>query len=302
MNNKRFIYEGDYSRIDKYLVTIFPTFSRSQIQMMIRNDQVRVNEKISKANLILKNNDIIDVTILDPVNKDIVAQNIPLDIYYEDKDVIVVNKSYNMVVHPAVGNYTNTLVNALMYHCKDLSGINGEIRAGIVHRIDKDTSGLLVACKNDLAHRDLSEQFKNKEVTRKYIAICSGVINHDLGKIDAPIGRDPENRQKMTIVDKGKNAITHFRVLERFKNHTLLELNLETGRTHQIRVHMKYIGFPITGDPLYGKKNEISPYGQFLHAKTLGFRHPRTNEWLDFTSPLPDYFEKYIEQLRRDDN
>ena len=203
-----------------------------------------------------------------------------------------------MVVHPAPGNYTGTLVNALMYHCHDLSGINGEIRAGIVHRIDKDTSGLLVACKNDLAHKNLSQQFHDKKVTRKYYAICSGVIPHNVGKINAPIGRNPANRQQMTVVEGGKEAVTHFHVLERFKSHTLVELVLETGRTHQIRVHMKYIGYPLAGDPIYGHKSEIDKHGQFLHAKTLGFYHPRTNKFMEFESPLPSYFEAYLQKLR----
>ena len=204
-----------------------------------------------------------------------------------------------MVVHPAVGNYSGTMVNALMYHCKDLSGIGGVIRAGIVHRIDKETSGLLVSCKSDLAHKSLSEQFLNKTVKRKYYAVCHGEINHNFGKIEAPIGRDPQNRQKMAVVEGGKHAVTHFKVLERFNGFTLLELQLETGRTHQIRVHMAYIGFPVCGDPLYGPKKVIGKNGQYLHAKTLGFIHPRTGEELEFDSPLPDFFEEFLEELRK---
>ena len=213
-------------------------------------------------------------------------------------DVIVINKPSGMVVHPALGNYSGTVVNALMYHCNDLSGINGVNRAGIVHRIDKDTSGLIVACKTDLAMKSLSKQFFEKTVERKYIAICYGVINHNLGRIDAPLGRDPENRKRYAVVDDGKHAVTNFRVLERFKDFSLLELELETGRTHQIRVHMKYIGHPIVGDPLYGPRTVIGTNGQYLHAGTLGFTHPRTGERLHFTSPLPDFFKEYLESLR----
>ena len=248
MDKKFLIYDGlDSERIDKFLANELEDLSRSSIQMLIKDKQVLVNEEVVKANFLLKNGDEISITIPDPVTDEILAEDIPLDIYYEDSDVIVINKPSGMVVHPAVGNTRGTLVNALMYHCKDLSGINGVIRAGIVHRIDKDTSGLLVACKNDKSHQHLSEQFFNKTVKRKYYAICYGEINHNLGKIDAPISRDLSNRQTMTVVDGGKHAITHFKVLERFKGFTLLELVLETGRTHQIRVHMKYTGSPNKG-------------------------------------------------------
>ena len=299
MDKKFLIYDGlETERIDKYLANELEDMSRSSIQMLIKEKQVLVNEEVVKANFLLKNGDEISVTIPDPVNDEILAEDIPLDVYYEDSDVIVINKPSGMVVHPAVGNTKGTLVNALMYHCKDLSGINGVIRAGIVHRIDKDTSGLLVACKNDKSHQHLSEQFFNKTVKRKYYAICYGEINHNLGKIDAPIGRDLSNRQTMTVVDGGKHAITHFKVLERFNGFTLLELVLETGRTHQIRVHMKYIGHPLLGDPVYGPRNVVGENGQFLHAKTLGFTHPKTNEFLEFESPLPDYFEEKLKELR----
>lgn len=299
MEKKYLTYDlEDTSRIDKYLCSEIEEMSRNSIQILIKNSQVLVNGEVVKANYILKNGDNISITIPDPVSDDILPQDIPLDIYYEDSDVIVVNKPSGMVVHPAVGNTKDTLVNALMYHCKDLSAINGVIRAGIVHRIDKDTSGLLVACKNDFAHQSLSEQFFNKTVKRKYYAICYGEINHNLGKIDAPIGRDLTNRQMMAVVDNGKRAVTHFKVLERFNGFTLLELILETGRTHQIRVHMKYIGHPLLGDPIYGPKNVVGDHGQFLHAKTLGFIHPRTKEFLEFESPLPDYFEDKLNELR----
>ena len=204
-----------------------------------------------------------------------------------------------MVVHPAVGNKSGTLVNALLYHCKDLSGINGEMRPGIVHRIDKDTSGLIVACKNDESHNDLANQFLNKQVNKIYYAIVCGEIPHNVGVINAPIGRDITNRQAMCVTDKGKDAVTHFKVLERFKGYTLMEVKLETGRTHQIRVHMKYINFPVSGDPVYGPKKEVSEYGQYLHAKTLGFYHPKTHEYMEFDSELPKYFSDFLEYLRR---
>ncbi len=300
MVKKFLIYELDAldTRLDKFISDEIEEMSRNSAQILIKSNNVLVNGKCEKASYILKLGDKIEISVPDPVTDDIVAEDIPLDIYYEDSDVIVINKPSGMVVHPAVGNLHGTLVNALMYHCKDLSAINGVIRAGIVHRIDKDTSGLLVACKNDFSHQDLSQQFFNKTVKRKYYAICIGEINHNLGKIDAPIGRDPKNRQMMAVVDNGKHAVTHFKVLERFKGYTLVELQLETGRTHQIRVHMKYIGFPLLGDPLYGPKKVEGEHGQYLHAKTLGFVHPRTKELLEFDSPLPDYFKEKLEELR----
>lgn len=300
MVKKFLIYELDAldTRLDKFISDEIEEMSRNSAQILIKSNNVLVNGKSEKASYILKLGDKIEISVPDPVTDDIVAEDIPLDIYYEDSDVIVINKPSGMVVHPAVGNLHGTLVNALMYHCKDLSAINGVIRAGIVHRIDKDTSGLLVACKNDFSHQDLSQQFFNKTVKRKYYAICIGEINHNLGKIDAPIGRDPKNRQMMAVVDNGKHAVTHFKVLERFKGYTLVELQLETGRTHQIRVHMKYIGFPLLGDPLYGPKKVEGEHGQYLHAKTLGFVHPRTKELLEFDSPLPDYFKEKLEELR----
>lgn len=298
MENLIIVYKGEPVRIDKYLSGELKDVSRTQVQMMINSDFVLVNDEVVKPNYILKQDDEISVEFAEPVATDIVPEDIKLDIYYEDKDLIVINKPEGMVVHPAPGNYTGTLVNALLFHCKDLSGINGEIRAGIVHRIDKDTSGLLVSCKTDVAHRHLSQQFHDKTVNRRYIAICSGVIPHNLGKINAPIGRHQINRQQMTVTENGKHAITNFKVIDRYKNHTLVELSLETGRTHQIRVHMKYIGFPVTGDPVYGLKGEISEYGQFLHAKTLGFVHPTTNKYMEFNSPLPKYFQDFIDKLK----
>ena len=300
MEIKSYIIENDENliRLDKFLTSELDDFSRTQVQNLIKDGNVLVNEKAQKANYILSMGDEVMVTIPDPVDIDIKKEDIPLDIYYEDDDVIVINKPSGMVVHPALGNYSGTVVNALMYHCKDLSGINGVNRAGIVHRIDKDTSGLIVCCKSDLAMKSLSHQFLEKTVDRKYIAICYGVINHNLGRIDAPLGRDPENHKRYAVVDDGKHAVTNFKVLERFKEYSLLELALDTGRTHQIRVHMKYIGHPIVGDPLYGPRNVIGENGQYLHAQTLGFTHPRTGERLEFTSPLPDFFKDFLEELR----
>lgn len=222
-----------------------------------------------------------------------------LDIYYEDSDVLVVNKPKGMVVHPAPGHLTGTLVNGLMAHCKDLSGINGILRPGIVHRIDKDTSGLLMVAKNDMAHEKLVNQLVEKSVTRKYFAIVHGIIPHDFGTVDAPIGRDPEDRQRMTVVDNGKHAVTHFRVLERFHQYSYIECELETGRTHQIRVHMKYIGYPLVGDPKYGPKKTLNINGQALHAGVLGFVHPRTDEYMEFEAPLPEYFSKLLHDIQK---
>lgn len=230
---------------------------------------------------------------------DIEPEDLHLDIYYEDADVLVVNKPKGMVVHPSNGHFTGTLVNGLMYHCKDLSGINGVLRPGIVHRIDKDTSGLLMVAKNDYAHEKLAAQLGEKTVTRKYFALVHGNIPHEAGTIDAPIGRDPADRQRMAVVDNGKDAVTHFRVLERFDRFTFIECRLETGRTHQIRVHMKYIGHPLAGDPKYGPKKTIDFGGQALHAGVLGFRHPRTGETLTFEAPLPDDFAHLLNTLRR---
>ncbi len=302
MKQHEFIFQGEAIRLDKYLVSEFPSYTRTQIQLLIEQEQVLVNGKIKKANYNLKNNDVVVFTVPDPVSDDVVHQDIPLDIYYEDQDLIVVNKPAGMVVHPAAGNKDNTLVNALLFHCKDLSGINGTLRAGIVHRIDKDTSGLLVACKNDFTHKHLSKQFAEKSTKREYIAICCGVIPHNVGLVDAPIARDPEKRQQMSVVGTGKKAVTHFHVLERFKHHTLVKLILETGRTHQIRVHMKYIGYPVCGDPVYGPKGEVSAHGQYLHAQTLGFYHPRLKKEMEFSSPLPDYFQAKIDELRNQES
>lgn len=291
------VTEDQKIRLDKYLVSELDDYTRNQIQELISGNNVLVNGLAVKPSLILKPSDVIELTIPDPVADDILPENIPLEIYYEDEDLIVVNKPSGMVVHPAPGNYSGTLVNALLFHCQDLSGIGGVLRAGIVHRIDKDTSGLIVACKNDFSHRNLSLQFMNKEVTRKYYALVHGIIGHNLGKVDAPISRSPINRQMMAVVENGRRAVTNFKVIERYKDFTLVECSLETGRTHQIRVHMKYIGYPVAGDPTYGLRNDVSAHGQYLHAKTLGFIHPRTNQYMEWDSPLPDYFQAKLNEL-----
>lgn len=295
MNN--IIYNGNGDRIDKYL-TIELNKSRTEVQNLLKNGKILVNNKIVKQSYILNNNDAIMVEEVAPVVASIEKKAIDLDIIYEDKDVIVVNKPSGMVVHPANGHYDDTLVNALMYHCTDLSTINGEIRPGIVHRIDKDTSGLLVACKNDYAHNFIAKQLKDKTTIRKYVAIVYGTFDHLFGKINAPIARDPQNRKKMAVVEGGKEAITHFKVIEKLGGYTLIECQLETGRTHQIRVHMAYINHPVLGDPLYGPKKQITEYGQYLHAKTLGFIHPSKNELVEFDSSLPKEFEEKLTELR----
>ncbi|KQL39505.1 pseudouridine synthase [Bacillus sp. FJAT-25509] len=287
-------------RIDTFIATQNDEWSRSQVQAWLKEDFVLVNGEKIKRNYKVKQGDEISVSVPDPKPLEVKLENIPLEVYYEDADVIVVNKPRGMVVHPALGHETGTLVNALMYHCKDLSGINGVLRPGIVHRIDKDTSGLLMVAKNDVAHEKLAEQLRQKTSVRKYIAIVHGVIPHEEGTIDAPIGRDKNDRQSMTVTeDNSKEAVTHFRVLDRFDEFTLVECQLETGRTHQIRVHMKYIGYPLAGDPKYGPRKTLDIDGQALHAAVLGFKHPRTNEYLEFSSPIPKVLENIIEQLRR---
>ncbi|GIN37601.1 RluA family pseudouridine synthase [Heyndrickxia oleronia] len=286
-------------RIDKIISTMNAEWSRSQVQQWIKDGHVKVNGKQIKANYKCTINDQIVIDIPEPEILDVQAEEMNLDIYYEDGDVLVVNKPKGMVVHPAPGHLTGTLVNGLMAHCKDLSGINGVLRPGIVHRIDKDTSGLLMVAKNDMAHEGLVNQLVDKSVTRKYFAIVHGNVPHDYGTIDAPIGRDPNDRQRMTVVDNGKHAVTHFRVLERFNQYTFIECELETGRTHQIRVHMKYIGFPLVGDPKYGPRKTLSIGGQALHAGILGFIHPRTKQYIEFEAPLPEEFEKLLIELKR---
>jgi 23S rRNA pseudouridine1911/1915/1917 synthase len=286
--------ETEDIRIDKYLIEELG-FSRSKIQKLIENGNITVNDKNIKNSYIVRVDDEIKIDGEIEEVIDIKPEDIPLDIRYEDDDVIVVNKPSGMVVHPAAGHYTGTLVNALLFHCNHLSKVNGTMRPGIVHRIDKDTSGLLLVAKNDEAHAKLSEDLKNKKITRRYIALVEGIIPNDYGTIDAPIGRDPLDRKKMAVTDiNAKEAVTHFTVLERLNNATLIECRLETGRTHQIRLHMKYIDHPVVNDPLYNNKKVINDFGQMLHAKTIGFNHPRTNEYMEFTAELP---EKFVEIL-----
>lgn len=296
-------YEGE--RLDKYLSIVFAdtgaSSSRSFFQKLIKEGHVLVNDIPQKSNYRLKAEDLISVEIPDAVETPILPENIPLDILYEDSDLLIVNKPKGMVVHPSAGHYTGTLVNAVMYHCKDsLSGINGEIRPGIVHRIDMDTTGSLIVCKNDDSHVYIAKQIKEHSVNRRYRGIVCGHVKDDEGIIDAPIGRHPIERKKMAVNEKnGKDAITHYKVLERFERYTYMEFKLETGRTHQIRVHMASIGHPLLGDALYSSGK--SPYklqGQTLHAMTIGFVHPSTKEYMEVSAPLPDYFEKLLKNLR----
>ena len=286
-------------RVDVYLSNYYPDLSRSQLQKLISQGMVEINGEKVAAKYKIKQGDYVYLTIPDPVELTANPENIPLDIYFEDEDVIVINKPRGMVVHPAEGNYSGTLVNALIYHCKDLSGINGVMRPGIVHRLDKDTSGLLMVAKNDLAHNSLAVQLEKRQIIRRYLALLHGNIKEDAGTVDAPVGRDPHNRQKMTVTDRNSRvAVTHFKVLRRFGQYTLVELRLETGRTHQIRVHMKYIGYLVVGDPKYGpNKPHFNLDGQFLHAHILGFQHPRTGRHLEFKAPLPDVLENILTKL-----
>ena len=288
-------------RIDKAVSSIDEDWSRSQIANWVKDGAVKVNGEIVKPNYKVRLDDVIIVSPPLLEELDVVPEDLDLEIAYEDADVLVVNKPRGMVVHPAPGHANGTLVNGLMFHCTDLSGINGVARPGIVHRIDKDTSGLLMVAKNDMAHTSLVDQLVKKTVTRKYVALVHGHIPHDKGTIEAPIGRDAKDRQKMAVIDKGKHAVTHFRVLERFGNYTLVECRLETGRTHQIRVHMKYIGFPLVGDPKYGPKKTIDFGGQALHAEVIGFDHPRTGEYLEFSAEAPAEFAELLESLREKD-
>lgn len=289
-------------RIDKYLAEQLPDITRSYLQKLLKDGSVQMNGKPVKASAKTVAGAAIELTIPEPEEPEILPEDIPLDILYEDSDVILINKPKDMVVHPAAGHYTGTLVNALMYHCKgDLSGINGVLRPGIVHRIDKDTTGVLIVCKNDRAHNALAEQLKEHSITRKYRAIVCGNLKEDEGTVDAPLGRHPQDRKRMAIVRSGgKRAVTHYRVLERFGNYTYIECRLETGRTHQIRVHMASLGHPLLGDEIYGRaKSPFKLEGQTLHAMVLGFIHPTTGEYLEFEAPLPEYFEKLLEKLRK---
>ncbi len=302
MEGREFTFTVDNPgvRIDAFLSNEIADLSRSFIQKLIEDESILVNDKATKSNYKIRLNDKIYVCIPEPKEVEIVPENIPLDIVYEDDDIIIINKPKGMVVHPAAGHLSGTLVNALMYHCKDnLSGINGELRPGIVHRIDRDTTGLIVACKNDIAHKFIAEQLAVHSITRKYQAIVYGNIKEDTGTIDAPIYRHPQDRKRMAVVKNGKEAVTHYKVIERFGDYTLIECQLETGRTHQIRVHMSYIKHPLLGDEVYGNPNKkFKLEGQCLHAKTLGFIHPKTKEYIEFDSELPEYFNKIILRLR----
>lgn len=291
--------EAAGERIDKW-VAERTGLSRSLLQHYVEEGHLQVNGRRVKANYRLKAGDRWLLELPPVEEAEVEAEDLPLDIVYEDEDVIVVNKPRGMVVHPAPGHMQGTLVNALLYHCHHLSGVGGVMRPGIVHRIDKDTSGLLMAAKNDQAHQSLSQQLKAHSVTRVYIALVHGVVGHDVGTVDAPIGRHPIWRKEMAVRKEGRRAVTHFHVLERFRDYTLLECKLETGRTHQIRVHMKFIGHPLAGDPLYGPKRTLPGInGQALHAGVLGFHHPRTGEYMEFSRPLPADMQMLLERLRQ---
>ena len=292
--------EDNGKRLDLY-ISQNTDYSRNSVQILLDNGDISVNDKSVTKSYKIKSGDTVKICVHPPKDAEITAENIPLDIYYEDKDLLVVNKPKGMVVHPANGNESGTLVNALMYHCKDsLSGINGEIRPGIVHRIDKDTSGLLVVAKNDFAHEHLARQFKEHSINRVYNAIVYGNVKNDEGDIDAPIGRHKTDRKKFCVTPvNSKNAFTHYKVLERLNGYTLIEAKLKTGRTHQIRVHMQSIGHPLAGDPVYGPKSVIKELdGQALHAGTIGFIHPSTNRYIEFNSPWCEQFTKFYNKVR----
>ena len=290
-------------RLDKFLTEIYPEQTRSFLQKLVKSGEIKVNGKsVTKAGFVVERGDQVYASIPAPQAVEIEAENIPLDILYEDADVLIVNKPKGMVVHPSAGHYSGTLVNAIMYHCADsLSGINGEIRPGIVHRIDMDTTGALIICKNDAAHVDIAEQIKEHTVTRRYRGIVCGIVKEDEGTIEGAIGRHPTKRKKMAINEKnGKPAITHYKVLQRFAKYTYMEFCLETGRTHQIRVHMASIGHPLLGDELYGNPKNLAMkglQGQTLHAMVIGFVHPSTHEYMEFEAPLPEYFQKLLQKL-----
>ena len=291
-----YVITDQTGRIDKVLTTLEPEITRSQLKNLINDGHVTVNGQAVKPKYKVQAGDKISLVKPEPQSLELTPENIPLDIVYEDDDVIVVNKPQGMVVHPAPGHPDHTLVNALLYH-SPLSTINGTFRPGIVHRIDKDTSGLLMVAKNDLAHQSLAEQLRNKTNKREYLALVYGQIKEDEGTIDAPLGRNPQDRKKQAVVKGGRHAVTHFKVIKRYDNFTLIKCILETGRTHQIRVHMKYIGHPLVGDPLYGPRKVIGKNGQFLHAALLGFKHPRTGKEMVFGAPLPENFQKMLDKL-----
>ena len=291
-----YVITDQTGRIDKVLTSLEPEITRSQLKNLINDGHVTVNGQAVKPKYKVQAGDKISLVKPEPQSLELTPENIPLDIVYEDDDVIVVNKPQGMVVHPAPGHPNHTLVNALLYH-SPLSTINGTFRPGIVHRIDKDTSGLLMVAKNDLAHQSLAEQLRNKTNKREYLALVYGQIKEDEGTINAPLGRNPQDRKKQAVVKSGRHAVTHFKVMKRYDNFTLVKCILETGRTHQIRVHMKYIGHPLVGDPLYGPRKVIGKDGQFLHAALLGFKHPRTGKELVFEAPLPENFQKMLDKL-----
>ena len=290
------VIDNDGVRLDKYLMEKMDV-SRSKIQKLIDNENILVNGCVCKSSYVVKIDDNIEIKSMDDEEINVEAENIPLDIIYEDEYLLVVNKPSGMVVHPGNGNYNHTLVNALMYHCNNLSSVNGSVRPGIVHRIDADTSGLLLVAKNDMVHNDLAKQISEKSVVRKYICLVHGIINEDSATIDAPIGRDKRNRKKMCVTgDNSKDSVTNIRVLERYSNATLIECILETGRTHQIRVHMEYINHPVVNDPVYGyNRVDDKEFGQMLHAKEIGFVHPMTGEFMDFTVEPPVRFWEILD-------
>ena len=302
MDNYLFeIQEDQQMRLDKYLAEQFPEQTRSYLQKLIKDGAVLVNGKCVKTGFQLSKGDEVSVSIPEPKELDVLPQKMDLDIVYEDEDVILINKPKGMVVHPAPGHTTDTLVNGLLYHCKDhLSGINGVARPGIVHRIDRDTTGILIVCKNDKAHNSIAAQLKEHSINRRYRALVHGNIKEDTGTVEGPIGRHPIDRKKMSINERnGKPAVTHYRVLERFGNYTLIECKLETGRTHQIRVHMTSVGHPLVGDEVYGPaKCPFKLQGQCLHAMVLGFVHPTTGQYMEFSADLPEYFEELLKKLR----
>ncbi|GHN14774.1 RluA family pseudouridine synthase [Lactobacillus delbrueckii] len=291
--------EESGQRLDKYLAGEMTDLSRSRIKELVQAGEVLVNGKKSKVSYKVQKGDLIQVTVLPLEPLKLEAENIPLDIVYEDEDVIVVNKPQGMVVHPAAGHPSHTLVNALLYHTRDLADSPEGFRPGIVHRIDKDTSGLLMVAKNAAARESLEKQLAAKSNKRQYLAIVHGNFAEEEGTIDAPIGRNPKDRKQMAVVEKGKSAVTHFKVLEQYQGYSLVECQLETGRTHQIRVHMAYIGHPLAGDPLYGPRKTLPGHGQFLHAKTLGFEQPSTGEWLEFSVQPPEIFQQTVADLRK---
>lgn len=291
--------ENKDMRLDVFLTSELSELSRSQIQRLIEDGNILVNNLIVKANYRLRETDKVEGELPQAQPLEVLKENIPLDIVYEDSDIVIVNKPQGMVVHPANGNYHGTLVNALLYHCHDLSGINGVMRPGIVHRIDKDTSGLLLVAKNDFAHQSIAAQMKEHSIKREYLALVHGVMSEPGGIVEAPIGRDKKDRQKMAVITKNsKDALTEYTVLERFNGYTLIECRLQTGRTHQIRVHMAFINHPVVGDQKYGlKRNNLGLSGQALHAMTIGFIHPRTQEWLEFKKDPPRMFRNVLTEL-----